>query len=1708
MPSPTPQWGCNILECDRIAASNKHYGFSNMSYLNGSAFLDFLFSTQSVESAQVIPQNKTIIARTISEKINNNIAALQVVKNCIAEGRNSTTEDEQAVLGAYAGWGQLSSIFDNKHPRYLELKGLLTPKEHSALAASILTSYYTPEWLIDCMYRAVARLGVQEGCMLDPATGSGRFLSRRPACLAAMRQFAVELDGLTGNIARLNNPHAKVYVNQPFESVKLPNGGDFSLVIGNPPYSSVNAKDRTFGPLSLHNYFMIRGLMELHVGGLMAYVVSSWVMDAKDPTLRQELASRGNLVAACRLPNSVFGGEGANVVTDILVFQAAAHPEENPVWIDTVDLMGDNVQSYAVNRLFVENPELVAGTLSAPSNFNLTCECTTSEKGEHLAHVVNAILDQQTQNPVFYRKSSTLAARRGRVAEPAGVDDVGVYEFCIADDSEILRRLPDVLDTNGHPEKVFESVVLSSLRDKTRLIAMLRVKGVLARLIRAEQEDQTTPVIQNFRANLNATYDLFVKDFGPFHATKNRSVLSEDPWYYRLRALEVDYTAPISKAVAEKEGVQEQAAKWSKSEFFTRRIIKPVVEPTCAETIEDAVQISVSYRGCVDVEFVGRLIGSTADRASLIRTMAEQSLAFEDPTSGAIIQAAKYLSGLLPPRIEEAKAAAQDNPAFELNVTALEQALPAPIKAIDIFVPINARWIPVSFHEEFIRHLAQDPSLSVTVVLADDAFQLRVGSISAIKNSVEWGTTRRGMAQLVSSLFNNAKIEVKDPHPVHKDTYVINHEETLAAQHKADEIRAAWELWVLDDAARRELIQERYNEKFNGFVTPKYDGSRLPLTGCALDLYSSQRNAVARGIFESTMLADHCVGAGKTNFMIALAHELRRINPGERLILVAPNHLISQHAAAAQFLFPGMNIIVLDKKQMEPATRRTALARLAISDFDLCIIPLSVFGLIPAPVEAQMVLINREIESMAQSLRALESAKFGVREIQKRMQKKQDQLECLASRNRDDYLDFASLRITGLIIDESQFAKNLAYSTSLTNVAGLGDPAGSQRAFDLYVKSRCVLWNGGRYIEATGTPILNSVVEAHRHIRFLAEDYAESAGLDHFDAFSSVFAQPITSYELAASGSGYKQRTRVGTFTNITELQAIYSSFADVVTENELPSIIPRLPDGRSAIPPLSGGKITELVIDPDAAQESGFKQIVLDFENVGRHGNNPLALLHRGRMLSLDARLVDSCAPDHATNKVNTVARNIFARYQATNDVQGTQLVFLDRSIPARHRAGAQKDWGALVARADAGDDSAAQQIAGINLDEMDAMLRDSFSLYDELVSKLVSLGIPENEIAVIHDYKTDIRKEWLRTEINNGRIRVLLGSTELMGSGSNYNRKLVALIDFDLPLRPGDLTQRHGRILRQGNDLWIANPNFAVEIVVPITRRSMDAWQLGLLNTKQRFITLFRQLDCSVRHYTEQNEVIDFGELSAIVSGDPRILEHVRGTAALRKLEAAKNSWFRGRMMMQDSMSHLQGCIDSLDAKMPQAIVDADTVTNTDDRLIMINGLQYGLSQDETPDSATDGKSSNAYAALNQEWANGTYSSRGACCMAEYRGLKLMFSRQGTMFISEYDCFHVRGAASSYSLTSSIKTLSVAGVLNAFIRFVDAMPAMPEHMACLKAKHQQEIQEMEREIQKPFAKQAELDDLIARLRELERALLETKSSNTSQPESIEQAA
>lgn len=1453
-----------------------------------------------------------------------NLNCLEIVKKVIQEQRHCSP-DELLVLSQYQGWGQFASIFETSHPKHDTLRGILNDAEYRALRSTVNTGYFTPDWLVAEIYRAVKKLGFTDAPILDPAAGSGKFVKHRPDALKNNTVHAVDMDIITGHVCRALNPDARVFLGQPFERVNLPSSGEYGLAITNVPFAKVNAQDARYGSISIHNYYLLRMLDEIHQGGFVAVVVSGWVMDSASDKIRSSIASKANLVAACRLPSTVFRDAGAQVVTDILIFQRVEFPEVSPAWLDTVECQGANGASYRLNALYHGKPELVAGTITPPAHMMAANGC--EPPAGLLSLVVRGVLDKQTSAAIYKPASSCTFTptlfQPSLLTLDAGEDSAGVYEYFLSKKGVVCQRLPDSTDDDGEFISVYDICDFRYKSHEQRVRDMLPVKAALKALLDAESDPQRSSECSQLRSNLNFAYDSFTKKHGAFNKKSNRTALKADPWSYRLQAIEQNFNEGVNPKQAAKLGITSTPASWDKAPIFYKRVITPRVTPTHSDYLADAVSHSLNELGTVDASFIARLIKKDKDDVTVM--LALGGLAFPVPSQNKMELAALYLSGDVVTKLKEAQAAAAHDPLYQINVLALAEVQPEPIKAIDITAPIYAPWLPLEYRQEFVSELLGEP-VETNLLYLDGAysFALKTG-VSQQKLTVTCGTTAKPFAELYELILNNREIKVTVQHPTDKNRRITDVESTLAANQKADEIRERWVDWLMNDAARRAKIEQVFNDTFNVYRPAVYDGSYLELPSSTTSLYSHQKNAIARATMSQATLLDHEVGAGKSWTIAGIVMEHRRLYPSTRAMVAMPNHLVAQFSCSFSAMYPAANVITLDPKVMSKQYRRETLSRLMVTDFDVCIIPESAFAMIPPPIESEKSLIQAEIDEVEFAISAMEDAKFSIRRLEAKLQNLKSKLHNLSLRGKDNMIRFDELGINMLITDEAHSWKNLYIHTQMSNVGGLGNLEGSKKAFDLYCKSHYMHSIGGKLVFATGTTLLNSPTEVFTWLRYMIPFLIKEKGLAHFDAFASLFAQPESDWELSPASSGYIMRTRLRKFTNLTELMKIYHLFADVVTESDLKDTIPNLPDGRPAIPMLKNGTVTKVIIEPDNAQIEGFESIIERYKSIDRKKNNALALINEGRNLGLDARLVYPYAPDHADNRISHVATNVLDKYREFDSDKATQLVFIDRSIPAKHRAGMRKELLTLLAEAEAGCSKAEQQLAGLDNSEIEALTSMQFSLYDDLKQKLVAQGIPEGEIAFIHDYRTDAKKDELRALINAGRIRVLIGSTQLMGSGLNVNERLCALHHVDAPLRPGDMVQRDGRIKRQGNKLWQASDQFYIEIFVYTTARTLDAWLWQLLENKSRFITLFRKGDYSVRNYTEDKEEIAFDELKALVSDNPLILEHVKASAKLKKLSMLERQFKVQQHRIEDDLTFYQKQLDTLKARLPRLEEDA---------------------------------------------------------------------------------------------------------------------------------------------------------------------------------------
>lgn len=1449
-----------------------------------------------------------------------NIRCLEVIKTTMKEQR-PCTRDELAILADYQGWGQFASVFEPTHSEHTALRQLLSDVEYKTLRSTVNTGYFTPVWLVELIYRAVERLGFTDGAILDPATGHGRFITHRPASLQHNITHAVDMDVMTGHVCRALNPDVRVFLGQPFEHVTPPASGNYGLAITNVPFSKVLAQDSRYGSVSIHHYYLLRMLDEVHLNGLVAVVVSGWLMDGTDTKIRAALSGKANLIAACRLPGNVFSDAGAQVVTDVLIFQRAEFPEAAPAWIETVARDDGNGGQYHLNRLYHERPELVAGTVTAPKHFMAANDCQAP--AGLLCEVVREILDAQTGTAIYQHSTFMAGPTPSLFTQPVN-DDVGVFEYFVTDNDEVHQRVPDVSDDDGNTITASKKCEFKKDIHEMRVRDMLPVKAALKALLTAEASPSRSAELPQLRANLNAHYDRFTKKHGPFNKKTNRTAIKADPWSYRLQACELGFNEGISASKAAKLGIPALPATWKKAPIFSERVIKPRIVPQYSDYLADALSHSLNQYGRVDKAYIAKLMNRTEQDITVM--LALGGLAYPIPKTDKVELAALYLSGNVVKKLKKAEKAATHDALYKINVLALSDVQPAKVKAADISAPISAPWLPLSYRQDFVCELLGE-KVNTNLLYGDGSYEFAIkGHVSHQKLTTVWGTDAKPFPELFELVLNNKEIKVTVQHPTDKNRRVVDTESTIEANQKAEEIRERWEEWVMADASRRDEIEQIFNDKFNVYRPAQFDGSYLDMPGATVSLYKHQLNAVARATMSRVTLLDHEVGAGKSWTIAGIVMEHRRLYPDTRAMVVMPNHLVSQFACSFSQMYPGANVIALDTNNMNSEHRRETLSRLTVTDFDVCVLPESSFAMIPPPVESEKALIQEEIDEVEATITAMTDQKFSVRRLETKLQNLKSKLQELADRGKDDLIRFDELGINMLVTDEAHSWKNLYLVTNMTNVGGLGDLKGSKKAFDLYCKTHYIHSKGGKLVFATGTTLLNSLTETFTWLRYMVPDLLADMGMRHFDSFSSLFAQPDSEFELSPAGRGYVMRTRLRKFTNLTELMKIYHLFADVITEDDLKVYLPPLADGRPTIPPLKNGEITKVIIEPDTAQVAGFDSIVERYKTIDRKKNNALALINEGRSLGLDARTIYPDAPDHDNNRISHVADKVLGKYHEFAGDCAAQLVFIDRSVPLKHRAGMKKEWLELWEAAEAGDSKAEQKLAGMSKQDIETLTSNSFSLYDDLKRKLIARGIPEQEIAFIHDYRTNNKKDELRALVNAGRIRVLIGSTQLMGSGLNVNERLCALHHVDAPLRPGDMVQRDGRIKRQGNKLWLNNAQFYIEIFVYSTARTLDAWLWQILETKSTFIKLFRKGDYSVRHFDEDKEEIAFDELKALVSDNPLILDHVKASARLKKLAMLERKHREQKHRMEDDIRYYESQLTQLKARLSRLKADAD--------------------------------------------------------------------------------------------------------------------------------------------------------------------------------------
>ena len=1375
----------------------------------------------------------------LHEKARANIAAIRLLKTLEEENRDATDE-EKAVLVRYAGWGALAQVFEyewNLKPEWrqaaAELKQLLTDEEYRSAKATTPNAHFTSPLVVKAIWDGLAKFGVNQGAeVLEPAMGIGHFFGLMPESMQGGHRTGVELDSVTARIAKKLYPDSTIFA-KGFEETQLPDNY-FDAVVGNVPFGKYGVHDPAMKhslTRSIHDYFFAKSLEKVRPGGIMALITSRYTMDKKDDVIRKHLAEQADLVAAVRLPNTAFkGNAGTEVTTDIL-FLRKRPPGQEPAgesWTETktVEIEG---RPFPLNEYYVRHPEMMLGEMKLGGMYR---DKEPTLVGELTQGQLEGMVEALPEGVYIPRDKTEEPPPAAPLAAPEafiGIKDGG---YALVDGQIVIRRGDSFVPTSLSATAAMRVRGLTQIRDAVREV------------FRTQLEDEPEEKITAARQELNRVYDSFARRNGYITSRENFRAFIGDPDHALLLSLE-NYDAEKKTA--------------TKTVIFERRTLERYKPVSHVGTAAEALAVSLNETGGIAWERMASLTGY-----SIKEMQAElEGQVYQNPEGSTWETADEYLSGDVRAKLKTAEAAAEINPAWRRNVEALKAVQPADILPGDINARLGASWIPRSDIRDFIAELLQVPHGDVAVGHAGEiaAWSVRLDYIAAhaVSNTTTYGAGRMSASDLIEAALNMRVPTIYDTLP--DDTRVVNQTETIAAREAQQKLKDRFARWIWEDPDRTERLARLYNDNFNNIRLRTYDGSHLTFPGMnrvALrnhDLDPHQKNAVWRMLQNRNTLIGHCVGAGKTNEITAACMELKRLHLASKPMIVVPNHLVEQWGAAFLALYPQANIFVAGKDFFTAGNREKAMARIATGNYDAVIISHKSFKSLPVSDATFNRFVKMEIESLEEAITEAQAEKGDNRSIVKQLEKAKKRLEArlkdrAGREKKDDGVTFEQLGVDRIFVDEADLYKNLGFTTKMNRIAGLPNTE-SNRALDMYMKTRSLRLassmmagvDGGVNF-ATGTPISNTMAEMYTLMRYLAPEVLKAAGVEHFDAWAANFGEAVTALELAPDGSGYRMHTRFAKFVNLPELLSMFRTFADIQTADMLK--LPR--------PEIEGGK-AQVVVSPASPQLKKYVESLVERAQRIRSGSvdprvdNMLKITTDGRKAALDMRLVDRQAEVSGDTKVSKATQNIYRIWKESAAKRGAQLVFCDVSTPNP----------------------------------------DKFNVYDEIRAHLIERGIPEKEIAYIHDADTDAKKKTLFDAVNAGRVRILLGSTEKMGAGTNVQKKLVALHHLDAPWRPRDIEQRDGRILRQGND----NPQ--VGIYRYVTEGSFDAYMWQTLETKARFIQQVMSGDVTVRQAEDlEGGALSFAEIKAIASGNPAVMEKVRIDTEVRKLDMLRAAHF----------------------------------------------------------------------------------------------------------------------------------------------------------------------------------------------------------------------
>ena len=1570
------------------------------------------------------------------QKFARNIEAIQTLRTLEQEHRGATAEEQQ-VLSQYVGWGGLADVFDpnkeNWSAEYTQLKGLLTEEEYAAARASTLNAHYTSPVVIRAIYDAVEKMGFQSGNILEPSMGIGNFFGMLPSGMADSRLYGVELDSITGRIAQKLYPQADITV-AGFETTDRRDFYD--LAVGNVPFGQYKVNDKAYNKLgfSIHNYFFAKTIDQIRPGGVIAFVTSRFTMDSKDSSARKYMAERADLLGAIRLPNNAFKANASTeVVSDILFLQKRDRPADiEPAWVQ----LGQTEDGFNINQYFVDHPEMVLG--------NLELESTQYGHDLTVAPIEDANLADQLTEAVQHIEGQYTAVE---IAAP-DVADAEVQRKTLPADPTVKNFSYTVVDGEIYyrENSIMTQIELSD-NAKGRVAGMVELRQIVNELIDQQLNDFPDEDIKASQAKLNYAYDAFTAKYGLINDKKNARLFDDDSSYYLLCSLE---------------NLDENKNLKSKADMFTKRTIRPERVVTSVDTPSEALAVSIGEHGKVDLPYMAELLGTPGNYERITTELS--GVIFKDPAADADDPEAgwqtadEYLSGNVRDKLRMAQLAAESRSEFKGNVDALTKAQPKDLEASEIDVRLGATWLAPSIVQQFMMETFQPPyriryNNAITVRYSPYTSEWRISNKSAtgfgdIMATETYGTRRANAYKILEDTLNLRDSRVYDTiEEDGKEKRVLNQNETTLAQQKQQAIKDAFAGWVWKDPQRRALLVKKYNELFNSTRPREYDGSHIHFVGMnpEINLREHQRNAVAHVLYGYNTLLAHEVGAGKSFEMAASAMELKRLGLCQKSLFVVPNHLTEQWASEFLRLYPNAKLLVTSKKDFEPGNRKKFCARIATGDYDAVIIGHSQFEKIPLSAERQERLIQEqmdEIEEAIEEAKAQVGEHFTVKQLEKLRKSLKQKLEKLQGTDRkDDVVTFEQLGVDRLFVDESQAFKNLYLYTKMRNVAGLSTSE-AQKSSDMFGKCRYLdeITGGRGVIFATGTPLSNSMTEMYTLMRYLQYNTLQQKGLTHFDAWASTFGETTTAIELAPEGTGYRARTRFAKFFNLPELMAMFKEAADIKTSDQLHLPVP-------------DAKFETVVVKPseiqqDMVQALSERAAEVHSGSVDPSVDNMLKITSDGRKIGLDQRLMNSALPDDPNSKLNACVNNVLRIWNDTKEQKLTQLIFCDMSTPK-------------------GD--------------------GSFNVYDDIRTKLLNAGVPEQEIEFIHNADTENKKAELFSKVRSGQVRVLLGSTAKMGAGTNVQTLLVAVHHLDVGWRPSDMTQRNGRIIRQGNQ------NKQVYVYNYVTESTFDAYLYQTLENKQKFISQIMTSKSPMRSCDDIDEqALSYAEIKALCAGDPRIREKMDLDVQVAKLKVLRGDFQNQKYRLEDKL--LKTFPEEIQKQKTRiAALQQDSqiaATHPQDKENFCGMTIKGMVYD-------DKKAAGERLLLaRQEMPNADMMLLGT-----YRGFELNIRFDS--FKNEHQA--VLRAELSYPVSLGDDARgNITRLDNAIDNFADRIADAENALQNLE----QQKQAAEVEVAKPFAQEEELAEKSARLAELN-ALLNIdrdRSSSQDAPEETEE--